>query len=168
VSRHVICGFAFVVLAVFSSVSAAEHSPGSSSVLHYPAPVRGPVVDSYHGTEVPDPYRWMETPSTELSAWVAAQNELSQPYLDAIPARETIRKRLTELWDYEQYGYNWLDDKYRVPVKKGGRYFFVERAASRTRASSWAESLTAAPRVLVDANALSADATHRSQTFDQP
>jgi prolyl oligopeptidase len=160
VLRHVICGSAFLALAAISVVSATEHSSGSPAVLHYPATARGSIVDRYHGTEVPDPYRWMETSSAELSTWVAAQNDLSQPYLDAIPAREAFRKRLTELWDYEQYGYNWLDDKSRVPVKKGGRYFFVEKSGKQNQGVLyWADSLTATPRVLVDANALSADAT---------
>jgi prolyl oligopeptidase len=160
VSRHVICGSAFIALAAISVVSAADHSSDSSSVLHYPATTRGSIVDRYHGTEVPDPYRWMEAPSADLSAWIAAQNELAQPYLDSIPARETFRKRLTELWDYEQYGYTWLDDKSRMPVKKGGRYFFVEKSGKQNQGVLyWAPSLDAEPRVLVDANALSADAT---------
>jgi len=147
-------------LAAVSLMSVAEDSPSASPVLRYPASVRGPIVDTHHGTEVPDPYRWMEAPSADLSAWVAAQNELSQPYLDAIPARETIRRRLTELWDYEQYGYAWLDDKSRMPVKKGGRYFYVEKSGKQNQGVLyWAESLDAAPRVLVDANTLSTDAT---------
>ena len=165
-SRHVICGFALSALAAVSVVSFADDSSAPSPVLHYPATVRGPVVDTYHGTEVPDPYRWMETPSADLGAWVAAQNELSQPYLDAIPAREAIRKRLTELWDYEQYGFAWLDDKSRMPVKKGGRYFFVEKSGKQNQGVLyWAASLDAEPRVLVDANTLSADATASLANF---
>jgi prolyl oligopeptidase len=160
VSRHVLCSLVVAALAAVCSVSVADHPSGAPSVMHYPATARGPVVDRYHGTEVSDPYRWMETPSANLSAWVTAQNELAQPYLDSIPARETFRKRLTELWDYEQYGYGWLDDKARVPVKKGARYFYVEKSGKQNQGVLyWAESLDAAPRVLVDANALSADAT---------
>ncbi len=158
-SRHVIYGLTLAALAAFSAVSTAGDS-AAASVLRYPAASRGPTVDSHHGTAVPDPYRWMETPSADLSAWIAAQNELSQPYLDSIPAREAIRKRLAELWDYEQYGYSWLDDKSRMPVKKGGRYFFVEKSGKQNQGVLyWTPSLDGAPRVLVDANALSVDAT---------
>ena len=165
-SRHVLCGFVLAALAALSFVTAADHPSGAPSVMHYPAAARGSTVDTYHGTGVPDPYRWMETPSTEVSAWVAVQNELSQPYLDSIPARETFRKRLTELWDYEQYGYAWLDDKSRMPVKKGGRYFFVEKSGKQNQGVLyWAASLDALPRVLVDANALSADATASLANF---
>ncbi|MBX3704510.1 MAG: S9 family peptidase, partial [Steroidobacteraceae bacterium] len=138
------------------SANGDSASPG----LRYPAAARGAVTDAYHGTTVADPYRWMEAPSAELSRWVAAQNELAQPYLDAIPARAAIQQRLTELWDYEQYGYAWLDDKSRMPVRKGGRYFFVEKSGKQNQGVLyWAESLSATPRVLVDPNTLSADAT---------
>jgi prolyl oligopeptidase len=95
-------------LAAVSGMSAAAESTGAPGVLHYPPAPRGTTVDVYHGTEVADPYRWMETASPGLSAWVTAQNAVSEPYLNAIPAREAIKKRLTELWDYEQYGYSWL------------------------------------------------------------
>ena len=155
--RHVISGLAMAWLTAVSGMSAADDSAG---VLHYPAAQRGTTADSLHGTEVADPYRWMETASPELSAWVAAENAVSEPYLNAIPAREAIQKRLTELWDYEQYGYSWLDDKSRMPVKKGGRYFYVEKSGSQNQGILyWAPALDAAPRVLVDPNTLSADAT---------
>ena len=117
-------------------------------------------MDTLHGTDIADPYRWMETASPGIETWVAAQNELSQPYLDAIPAREALRTRLTALWDYEQYGYSWLDEKSRMPVKKGGRYFYVEKKGSQNQGVLyWAAALDAAPKVLVDPNTLSKDAT---------
>ncbi len=75
----------------------------------------------------------METASPELTAWVGAENAVAEPYLNAIPAREPLKKRLTELWNYEQYGYSWMDEKSRMPVKKGGRYFYVEKAGSQNQ-----------------------------------
>ena len=85
---------------------------------------------------------------------------MSQPYLDAIPAREAIRARLTELWDYEQYGYSWLDEKARVPVKRGGRYFYVEKSGKQNQGVLyWAPTADATPHPLVDPNTLSNDAT---------
>src|SRR5688572_17188532 len=140
-------------------MSQAEDS-AASTVLKYPATDRGAVVDTLHGIEVSDPYRWMETASPAVAKWVAAQNELSQPYLDAIPAREALRTRLTALWDYEQYGYSWLDEKSRMPVKKGGRYFYVEKKGSQNQGVLyWAASLDAAPKMLIDPNTLSKDGT---------
>jgi prolyl oligopeptidase len=141
-------------------MSVAADTAGAPGVLHYPAAPRGTVVDTLHGTEVADPYRWMETASPELAAWVAAENAVSEPYLAAIPAREAIKKRLTDLWNYEQYGYSWLDDKSRMPIKKGGRYFYVEKSGSQNQGILyWSTSLDAPGQVLIDANALSADAT---------
>jgi prolyl oligopeptidase len=158
VPRHVISGLALAALAACAGMSTREDATTRGPA--YPATARGAVSDVYHGTSVADPYRWMETPSDELSRWVAAENGLAQPYLDSIPARAAIQRRLTELWDYEQYGYTWLDDKSRVPVRKGGRYFFVEKSGRQNQGVLyWAESLAATPRVLVDPNLLSADAT---------
>ena len=157
---YVISGFAMIMLAAGPAMTASGQMPAAAAPAQYPSATRGPVVEEHHGTKVADPYRWMETPGPELSAWVAAQNALSQPYLDAIPAREQLRERLTALWDYEQYGYNWLDEKARVPVRRDGRYFFVEKSGKQDLGVLyWAPALDAAPRVLVDPNALSADAT---------
>ena len=153
---YVISGFALAILAAHPTMSAAH----DLMALKYPAAARGSVVEEHHGTKVADPYRWMETPGPDVAAWVAAENELSKPYLDAIPAREAIRARLTELWDYEQYGYSWLDEKSRVPVKRGGRYFYVEKSGKQNQGVLyWSAAADATPRVLVDPNTLSKDAT---------
>jgi prolyl oligopeptidase len=160
VHRHVISGLALVSFGALSGMSVATEDGSARGDLRYPAAERGPTADTLHGTEVADPYRWMEQDSPALAAWVAAQNALAEPYLAAIPARETLKRRLTELWNYEQYGYAWLDEKSRVPVRKGGRYFFVEKSGSQNQGVLyWAPSLDAGPRVLIDPNTLSADAT---------
>jgi len=101
VVRHVICGLAAAWLTATSGMSAADDTAGASGVLRYPAAPRGTVVDTMYGTEGADPYRWMETASPELSAWVTAENAVSEPYLAAIPAREAIKKWLADLWNYE-------------------------------------------------------------------
>jgi prolyl oligopeptidase len=86
----------------------------------YPETARGDVVDTYFGEEVADPYRWLEDLHSEaVAAWVEAQNAVSQPFLEAIPQRELIKQRLTELWNYERFG---------LPDKEGGRYFFEKRS----------------------------------------
>ena len=74
--------------------------------LAYPATRRVDHVDTYFGVKVADPYRWLEADvrhSPEVADWVAAENKLTDAYLDAIPQRETIRRRLTELWNFAQY-----------------------------------------------------------------
>jgi len=127
----------------------------------YPTTPRTGHVDTYHGVEVADPYRWMEdVDPAAVREWVAAQNALSTPYLEGIPERARIIERLRALWDYDQYGYPWLADKARVPIRKGGRYFYVEKRGLQDQGILyWAAALDAEPRVLIDPNGLSADAT---------
>ena len=70
--------------------------------LHYPATRKGDHVDTYHGTTVPDPYRWLEDDtSAETKAWVEAQNKVTFPYLEKIPFRGALQARVKELNDYE-------------------------------------------------------------------
>lgn len=75
------------------------------------------MVEDLHGVQVPDPYRLLEDPhAPQTRAWIEAQNRLTFNYLEQIPIREALRKRLTELWDYPKVG---------VTLKRGGRYFNV-------------------------------------------
>src|SRR5260370_25885885 len=73
----------------------------AAQTLPYPAAHRGDVVDDYHGTQGPDPYRWLEDPDApETRAWSEAENPLSAAYLAALPAPPRIRDRLPALWPY--------------------------------------------------------------------
>ena len=118
----------------------------------YPAARKDEVVDDYHGTQVADPYRWLENPdSPESRQWIEAQNQLTFGYLEKIPVRAQIKQRLTELWDYEKYG---------VPWREGNRYFFTRNDGLQNQSVLYtADSLEAEPRVLLDPNTLSADGT---------
>jgi prolyl oligopeptidase len=138
------------VLMTSCSVEQPQTSPAQST-LAYPETKRIDHVDVYHGTEVPDPYRWLEQDGAETKAWIEAQNALAQPILEAIPAREQIKNRMTQLWDYERYG---------VPLKRGGHYFFLRNDGLQNQSVLYvADSLQAQPRVLLDPNQLSEDAT---------
>jgi prolyl oligopeptidase len=124
----------------------------SSEKLNYPTTRRGEQVDNYHGTEVADPYRWLENPdSKETEAWVKAQNKVTFNYLEQIPARNEIKKRLTKLWDYEKYG---------VPYQEGDRYFYFKNDGLQNQSVLYTlKKLDDEPRVLLDANKLSEDGT---------
>ncbi len=108
--------------------------------------------DDYHGTEVADPYRWLEDPdSPESRAWIEAENALTFSFLESIPARQEIRERITALWNYERFG---------APSQRGGRYFYGRNDGLQNQSVLLvAETLEAAPRVLLDPNALSDDGT---------
>ncbi|HSQ36067.1 MAG TPA: S9 family peptidase, partial [Candidatus Binatia bacterium] len=74
--------------------------------LKYPFSKKTNQVDDYFGIKVADPYRWLEdVNSTETAAWVLAQKNLTEKYLQAIPFREKFRARLTETADYEKYSH---------------------------------------------------------------
>ncbi len=125
---------------------------GSRPRLAYPPARRADHLDVYHGVPVADPYRWLEDlDSPETGAWVAAENSLAFSYLDGIAARPGIRRRLTELWNYEKYG---------LPTKADGRYFFAKNDGLQNQSVIYTlDRLDGTPERLLDPNTLSADGT---------
>ena len=86
-----------------------------------------------------------------VAAWVAAENKVTFAYLEAIPQREPLRERLTELWDYE---------KYSSPFKTGGRYYYFHNTGLQNQSVLFTmASLQSEPRVLIDPNTWSQDGT---------
>ncbi|HSF39844.1 MAG TPA: S9 family peptidase, partial [Thermoanaerobaculia bacterium] len=131
------------------------HAPADRTIdkrIVYPSSPRVEQVDDYHGVKVPDPYRWLEDPdSVETRAWVEAQNKVTSAFLEAIPEREAIRKRLTELWNYERYS---------VPFKEGGRYFYLRNDGLQNQNVFYRlDRLDGKPEVVLDPNTLSQDGT---------
>ncbi len=129
------------------AISSDEDRP-----LSYPSARLSDVVDTYHGTDVPDPYRWLEDPDApESRTWIEAQNDLTFGWLGEIAERDQIRQRLETLWNYERFG---------IPFSKGDRYFFTKNDGLQNQSVLYvSESLEAEPRVLLDPNLLSEDGT---------
>ena len=83
--------------------------------FNYPDTKKVDQVDEYFGTKVKDPYRWLENDtSKQTEAWVKKQNKVTFNYLEDIPFRDNISKRLTEIWDYP---------KQSAPFKEESNYF---------------------------------------------
>jgi prolyl oligopeptidase len=120
--------------------------------FNYPVSHLGETVDNYHGTEIKDPYRWLEDADAEATqAWVEAQNQITFDFLDGIAIKSKIQARLTELWDYEKYG---------IPFKEGDRYFYFKNDGLQNQSVLYTlTSLDGEPTVLLDPNQLSADGT---------
>ena len=120
--------------------------------FNYPKTAQVEQIDTYHGVEVKDPYRWLEDPdSPETKAWVEAQNEVTFGFLAQISERDKIKDRLTQLWDYEKYG---------IPVKKGERYFYFKNDGLQNQSVLYTLNyLEDEPKVLLDPNLLSEDGT---------
>jgi prolyl oligopeptidase len=128
--------------------------PNESTAISYPETATVDHVDNYHGTDVADPYRWLEDDvreSEDVANWVGAQNEVTFAYLATIPEREKIVNRMTELWDYERFG---------LPYKEGGRYFWSYNDGLQNQNVVYTQrSLDDEPELLIDPNTWSDDGT---------
>ena len=130
---------------------AAQAAPTpAGSPLTYPPAARGSVVEDYHGTKVADPYRWLEDlDSPETRAWVSAEARLAEDYVAKIDSRPRIKRRLTELSDFEKFG---------LPFHEGGRYFYTRNTGLQNQSVLFmTDGLAGKPAVALDPNTLSKD-----------
>jgi prolyl oligopeptidase len=127
------------------TVTVAAAPPMSRRIEH---------ADEYHGVRVPDPYRWLEDDvrvSSEVAAWVEAQNRETFAFLESIPQRRTLQARLKTMWDFP---------KYSTPSRQGGRYYYLKNDGLQNQSVLYVqETLDSEPRALIDPNAWSADGT---------
>src|SRR5947209_2024071 len=146
-------------LIVFSPMTSAQtpartlpETPSRTTAIHYPAAQTLDQVDTYFGTKVPDPYRWMENvDAPEVKAWVDAENELTHSILNSVPARTAIRDRILHLNSFE---------KFSVPSRRGSRYFYSHNEGLQNQnVVFWQEGLDGTPQVLLDPNTMKADGT---------
>lgn len=127
--------------------------------LSYPDSKPGRTVETLHGVEVPDPYRWLEDLNSDQTAdWVKAQSSLTDAYLEAIPGRKALEAHLTKLWNVERFG---------VPFFEGGRYFFSKNDGLQNQSVLYStKSLDIAPAILLDPNTLSSDGTVALSSYE--
>jgi prolyl oligopeptidase len=129
-------------------------SGGAGESIHYPETRQVDHTDTYHGTTVADPYRWLEADvrqSEEVRRWVEAENRLTARYLEAIPERKALQQRLTEVWNFPRQS---------VPLKGGNRYFFLRNDGLQNLEVLYTQrSLAEEPQVLIDPNEWSPDGT---------
>ncbi|MFZ1220118.1 MAG: prolyl oligopeptidase family serine peptidase, partial [Chthoniobacterales bacterium] len=120
--------------------------------LAYPQPPKSGQTDDYFGTKVADPYRDLENLDSEpTKKWIEAENKLTFDYLAKIPERKKINEKLTALWNYE---------KFTVPFREGGRYFFSKNTGLQNQNVLFTgATLPGESKVLIDPNTLSADGT---------
>src|SRR5947209_668725 len=131
---------------------AASPAPAAGVRLAYPPAPRGSVSDTYFGTSVADPYRWLEdVDAPQTTAWVKAEGDLTRQYLDAIPQRNAIRDDYRKLLDYEKLSAPFHDGIWWFQSRNAGlqnqSVLYVRRGEHGT------------PRVLLDPNKLAADGT---------
>ncbi len=121
-----------------------------SQSVQYPETFRDTIVDNYFGTKVPEPYHWMENQdSKEVESWVEAENKVTFDYLDKIPVRDWINKRITKVWNYEKVG---------MPGRYAGKLIYSKNSGLQNQSPVYMQkSLTAKPEMILDPNALSPD-----------
>lgn len=120
--------------------------------IEYPVTTKDNTVDTYFGHEVADPYRWLEDDrSEETAAWVEAQNKVTNAYLEQIPFRGALLKRLTDVANYEKIG---------LPFKEHGKYYFFKNDGLQNQSVLYVQdSLDGEAKVFLDPNKLSDDGT---------
>ena len=145
-------GSAFATTLINLSLHSFFSMPPAQAQIKYPQTRTSTQVDDYHGTKIPDPFRWLEDDnSEETKSWVDAENHLTNAFLSTIPERTTIKKRLTKLWNYERFG---------IPFQQGTRTFFTRNSGLQNQRVLYVtDHPKAEPRVLFDPNSLSPDGT---------
>jgi prolyl oligopeptidase len=116
-----------------------------------PATPARPVVDTYHGVAVTDPYRWLEEDQApEVKAWSAAQNAYARGVLDKLPGVEALRARVTKIMSDRSPSY------WNV-LYRGGKYFALKDAPPKQQPMlvvlTSLDDVTTA-RVIVDPNVI--------------
>lgn len=137
-----------------ATADAGTPAPASSAEKKpMPPPTRTQVIhETLNGVPVADPFRWLEDEkSPEVKAWMAAQDEFTREQLSALPGRELLTRRYTELYYLDAVG---------APIKRGGRYFYTRQKKDKEKAFVvWRASEKAEEKVLLDPNAWSQDNT---------
>ena len=132
--------------------STLASQPDIAKTVLYPITKAIPQSDRYHDKLIDDPFRWLEdVDSVDTKDWVVRQNAVTFEYLKSVDKRNAIKERLTELWNYERFGF---------PSKHGNRYLFTHNNGLQNQSVLYvADGLDAPPRVLLDPNTLVADGT---------
>jgi len=121
------------------------------SIMPYPETKKTEIIDNYFGTQVIDPYRWLENDMAEdTKAWVIQQNEVTENYLSQIPYRNSIKNRLEKLWNYE---------KYSAPFKEGDYIYFYKNNGLQNQYVLYRQKEGGDAEVFLDPNKFSDDGT---------
>ena len=146
--------YLFLLVVTFVVISCKEDSMKHENAqpLDYPEVFRDSVVvDNYHGTQINDPYRWLEDDnSPETKEWVTTQNEVTQDFVSQIPFRSKVRDRLQELMDYERYG---------SPFKEAGKYYYFKNDGLQNQSVLYHLNGEGEDEVIINPNEFSDDGT---------
>lgn len=135
------------------AISSCNSKPSNTDTitLNYPETKTVDTVDTYFGEQVKDPYRWLEDDrSAETEAWVKEENKVTFGYLDQIPFRGKLEKRLSEIWNYEKIG---------APFNEGDYTYFYKNSGLQNQSVLYRQKGDSKPEVFLDPNTFSKDGT---------
>ena len=137
--------FLLLSVGIFTMITQAQ------SKISYPQTAKGNQVDTYFGTQVADPYRWLEDDkSKQTEAWVKSENEVTYNFLSKIPYRNDLKARMTKLWNYE---------KITAPFKEGSFTYFYKNNGLQNQSVLYRKDAKGTESVFLDPNTFSKDGT---------
>ncbi len=138
---------AFVL--VSANVILHAQNEQKQTMINYPKSKKVDTVTNYFGTQVQDPYRWLEDDrSAETGMWVSAQNEITFNYLDQIPFRNKIKNRMEAIWNYERIS---------APFKEGKFNYFYKNNGLQNQSVLYRRDETGKEEIFLDPNTFSKD-----------
>jgi len=138
-------------MSILAACTGGKKQEETLSAIAYPQTAKVDTTDTYFGTKIADPYRWLEDDNSPQTAeWVKAENKVTYDYLSKIPYRENIRQRLTKIWNYTKCG---------TPFKEGEFTFFFKNDGVQNQSVLFVEEGKSEARVLIDPNTLSKEGT---------
>lgn len=142
----------FITMVVLTSIiSCKTMEEKTTAKVKYPVTKKVNVPTTYFGTQINDPYRWLEDDmSAETAAWVKAENEVTFNYLDQIPFRKALKERMEKLWNYE---------KISAPFKEGDFTYYYKNDGLQNQSVMYRKDKNGKEEVFLDPNGFSSDAT---------
>ena len=138
------------LMAVTTSIASFCQNQKSGPLV-YPETKKTETIDTYFGTEINDPYRWLEDDkSSETASWVKEENKVTFDYLSKIPFRNKIKERMEKLWNYE---------KISAPFKEGDYTYFYKNNGLQNQSVLYRTNKSGKEELFLDPNAFSKDAT---------
>lgn len=141
-----------VVCFIAAALASCSSKEQAAANFKYPTTAKVDTVDTYFGTTVPDPYRWLEDDTTKQTAeWVKAQNEVTFAYLNNISYRDKIKQRLEKIFNYERLS---------APFREGEYYYFYKNDGLQNQSVLYRKKgEDGAAEVFLDPNKFRADGT---------
>ena len=140
-----------LIIVVISTITCNPIKQKTYTKVKYPKTVKKPIIDTYFNNKIIDNYRWLEDDKSEATKkWVITENEVTFKYLNQIPYKEQIKKRLSDLWNYEKLG---------VPFKEGDYTYFYKNNGLQNHNVLYRTKENGVNEVFLDPNTFSKDGT---------